>query len=104
MTGEFFGTFLIPSIFHQDPHYHRMPHAPIPRRILNAIVQVGWTQSDNGKGMPNYANLIGSPIDAEIANLYVPGMKPTCPPPPPVSLPDTHSPPPTTSSPNSCRT
>lgn len=73
MTGEFFGTFVIPSIFHQDPHYHRDPHATIPRRVLHAIVQVGWTQGDNGKGMPNYANILGFPIDAEIANLYVPG-------------------------------
>jgi hypothetical protein len=74
-TSEFFGTFLIPSIFHQDPHYHRMPHAPIPRRILNAIVQVGWTQSDTGKGIPNYSSIIAAPIDAEIADLYVPGIE-----------------------------
>lgn len=75
LTGEFFGTFLIPSIFHQDPHYHRMPNATIKRRILHAIVQVGWTQGDNGKGMPNYADILGFPIDAEISNLYVPGEK-----------------------------
>jgi hypothetical protein len=75
MTGEFFGTFLIPSVLHQDPHYHREPHATIPHRVLHAIIQVGWTQGDNGKGMPNYANILGFPIDAEIANLYVPGEK-----------------------------
>jgi hypothetical protein len=75
LTGEFFGTFLIPSIVHQDPHYHRMPNATIKRRIFHAIAQVGWTQGDNGKGMVNYANLLGFPIDAEIANLYVPGEK-----------------------------
>ncbi len=75
MTGEFVGTFLIPSIFHQDPHYHRMPRAAIKRRILHTIVQVGWTQGDNGKGMPNFANILGFPIDAEIANLYVPGIQ-----------------------------
>lgn len=74
-TGEFFGTFLIPSVFHQDPHYHRMPQASIKRRILHAVAQVGWTQGDNGKGMLNYADLLGFPIDAEIANLYVPGEK-----------------------------
>ena len=75
MTSEFFGTFLIPSVFHQDPHYHRDPHGTIPHRILHAIIQVGWTQGDNGKGMPNYADILGFPIDAEIANLYVPGEK-----------------------------
>jgi hypothetical protein len=75
LTGEFFGTFLIPSVFHQDPHYHRMPNATIKRRILHAVAQVVWTQGDNGKGMLNYADLLGFPIDAEIANLYVPGEK-----------------------------
>lgn len=75
MTGEFVNTFLIPSIMHQDPHYHRMPKAPIPRRIVHAIVQVGWTLGDNGKGMPNYANIFGNAIDGEIGNLYVPGRE-----------------------------
>jgi hypothetical protein len=73
LTGEFFNTFLIPSIVHQDPRYHRMPHASYPRRITHAITQVIWTQSDSGKGMLNYANLVGFAIDDEIANLYVPG-------------------------------
>ncbi len=75
MTGEFFGTFLIPSIAHQDPHYHRMEHAHIPRRIGHAIFQVVWTQGDNGKGMPNYANLVGFGFDDAIANLYVPNRE-----------------------------
>jgi len=75
MTGEFFGTFLIPSIVHQDPHYHRMPHASIKRRIFHAVAEVVWTQGDNGKGMLNYADIVGFPIDLEIANLYVPGEK-----------------------------
>jgi len=75
LTGEFFDTFLIPSIVHQDPHYHRMPHASYPRRIFHAIDQVVWTQGDNGKGMLNYANLVGFAIDDEIGNLYVPGRE-----------------------------
>jgi len=75
MTGEFFGTFLIPSIAHQDPHYHRMPDASVPRRVLHAISQVAWTQGDNRKGMLNYANLVGFAIGDEIGNLYVPGRQ-----------------------------
>jgi hypothetical protein len=75
MTGEFFNTFLIPSVVHQDPHYHRMPHASIKRRTAHAILQVVWMQGDNGKGMVNYANLVGSAIDDEISDLYVPDRK-----------------------------
>jgi hypothetical protein len=73
MTSEFFGTFLIPSIVHQDPHYHRLPDASIKRRIAHAIYQIAWTQGDDGKGMVNYANLAGFAIDDEISDLYVPG-------------------------------
>ena len=75
ITGEFFGTFLIPSIARQDPHYHRMPDATIKRRIAHAMYQVVWTQGDNGKGMVNYADVLGFAIDDEIGNLYVPGRK-----------------------------
>jgi hypothetical protein len=75
ITGEFFGTFLIPSIARQDPHYHRMPDATVKRRIAHAIYQVVWTQGDNGKGMVNYADVLGFAIDDEIGNLYVPGQK-----------------------------
>jgi hypothetical protein len=75
ITGEFFGVFLIPSITHQDPHYHRMPHASFPKRIAHAIYQVAWTQGDNGKGMLNYGDLLGYAIDDEISNLYVPGRE-----------------------------
>jgi hypothetical protein len=75
MTGEFFGTFLIPSIAHQDPHYYRMEKARIPRRIGHAVLQVVWTQGDSGKGMLNYANLVGFAADDGIANLYVPSRE-----------------------------
>jgi hypothetical protein len=75
ITGEFFGTFLIPSIVHQDPHYHRMPKASYKKRIFHAIDQIVWTEGDNGKGMLNYGDLIGFGIDDEIGNLYVPGRE-----------------------------
>lgn len=75
MVGEFFGTFLIPSIAHQDPHYHRMPKASIPRRVVHAITQIAWTQGDDGNGMLNYADLVGFAADDAIGNLYVPGQQ-----------------------------
>ncbi|MEO6830453.1 MAG: hypothetical protein ABI164_11645, partial [Acidobacteriaceae bacterium] len=59
MTGEFFGTFLIPSILHQDPHYHRRPFVSVPRRLLHALTQVVWSQSYSGKPMFNYSNVVG---------------------------------------------
>lgn len=75
MVGEFFGTFAIPSLTHQDPHYHRMPGASVRRRILHCLDQIVWTEGDNGRGMPNYADLVGFAADEEINNLYVPGLQ-----------------------------
>ncbi|GGG64090.1 hypothetical protein GCM10011585_02100 [Edaphobacter dinghuensis] len=73
-TGEFFGAFLIPSIAHQDPRYFRMPKASIPRRLGHAVSHTFVANHDDGSLMPNYANLLGYPINAELSNLYVPGI------------------------------
>lgn len=73
-TGEFFGSFLIPSIAHQDPRYYRMPKASIPRRFLHAVSRTVIAQHDDGSLMPNYATLLTYPISAAISNYYVPGI------------------------------
>lgn len=72
MSGAFFVTFLVPSLTHQDPRYHRMPGASIPRRIANAIVQPVWGYSDQRNRIPNYGYLIGIPAAITLANVYVP--------------------------------
>ena len=75
MTGEFFGTFLIPSLAHQDPHYHRMPNLSISRRILHVIDAVVIAQSDQGVPMFNYATVVGTICTNSLGNVYVPGRK-----------------------------
>ncbi len=75
MQGEFFGTFLIPSIAHQDPRYYRMPGRPFPKRLFNALSHTVLTRHDSGERMLNYATLLTYPISAELTNLYVPGVQ-----------------------------
>jgi hypothetical protein len=72
MTNAFVETFLIPSIDHQDPHYHRMPNASLVRRIGHCIYQPFWTDSDTGQGMVNYATIFGAVIDEAVDISYVP--------------------------------
>lgn len=72
MTNAFFETFLIPAIDHQDPHYHRMPNTSLTRRIAHTIYQPFWTESDTGKGMVNYATILGAIADEAINITYVP--------------------------------
>ncbi len=72
INGEFWGTFVMASLTHQDPHYHRMPNATIQRRILHCITAVVWAQSDHGRPMPNFVEIGGYSVAASINNLYVP--------------------------------
>jgi len=74
-TGEFFNTFAVPSIFGEDPHYHRMPAARLWRRAVHVVVTTAVMQSDNGRPIFNYSTFVGFPIDAEISNLYVPNLQ-----------------------------
>jgi hypothetical protein len=70
MTGEFFGTFLILFLTHQDPHIHRWPHATMKRRIARAAYQEVSTQRNyRHTEMVNYANVVEFVIEGEIANL-----------------------------------
>jgi len=72
ITGEFFGTFLIPSIDHEYPHYIRMPNASLPRRIAHCLYQPFWTVTDRGQGIVNYSNLVGTIADEGVDVMYVP--------------------------------
>jgi hypothetical protein len=72
-TGEFFGTFLIPSLTHEDPRYRRMQNASVKRRVFHALARTFVAEHDDGRTMPNYATLLTYPITAELGNLYVPG-------------------------------
>jgi hypothetical protein len=74
IQGEFTGTYLIPSLVHEDPRYHRMSKAAVSRRIKHALIHSFVSQHDDGALMPNYATLINAPLSAEISNLYVPGI------------------------------
>jgi hypothetical protein len=74
-TGEFFGTFAIPALVHQDPRYYRRPQDRFSKRLIYSISRSYISRSDSGKTIPNYGVLGAYPIGAELANLYVPGIE-----------------------------
>ncbi len=73
--GEFFQTYAIASLAHQDPRYHRMPTASVKRRLWHAISHTYVSQHDDGRRMLNVATLGTYLISAELTNLYVPGIQ-----------------------------
>ncbi|WP_130419117.1 hypothetical protein [Edaphobacter modestus] len=74
-TAQFFGTFAVPALTHQDPRYYRMPNKPLGKRILYSITRSYVSRSDDGKTIPNYGVFATYPILAEFSNLYVPGIQ-----------------------------
>lgn len=74
-TFEFFGTFAIPSIVHQDPRYFRVPDKPFKTRLVYSISRTIISRNDDGSPMPNYGTLLAYPINAQLSNLYVPGIE-----------------------------
>ena len=75
MTDQFFGTFIIPTITHTDPHYHRLPDQSIPRRFLHSVEQIMWQSDDSGRHTYNYSQIVTPVFDIAISNLYVPGLE-----------------------------
>jgi hypothetical protein len=73
--GEFFVTYAIPSVMHEDPRYHRLPNGSVRVRVWHAVRHTYVSRHDDGRPMLNYATLLTYPISAELSNLYVPGVQ-----------------------------
>jgi len=71
-TGGFFERALLPSIFKQDPRYHKMPGKNSPKaRLLYAATRVFVTQGDNcACHQVNWSFLLGDGATTAIANLW----------------------------------
>lgn len=71
-SGEFFSTFLFPSIFHQDPRYYRLGSGPVHRRLAHAMRHVFVAQNDSGQPMINYSEWMGLASAKALSNLIHP--------------------------------
>jgi hypothetical protein len=72
-TGDFFGIFLYPAIFHQDPRYYRVGHGSAESRIGHALEHPFIAHSDSGKRMFNYSEWFSTVSSKLVTNLYHPG-------------------------------
>lgn len=74
-AGEFFGTFLYPSLFRQDPRYYRMGQGQgTPnQRMAHALAHRFVARSDSGKRMFNYSEWMTTISVKTLSNVYHPG-------------------------------
>lgn len=72
-TGSFFGIFLYPAIFRQDPRYYRLGHGPVEERLGHALRHRFVAVSDSGKHVINYPEWFSVVSTKLVTNLYHPG-------------------------------
>jgi hypothetical protein len=71
-STQFFGTFLYPVIFHQDPRYFRKANGTTSSRMGYAISRLFITRNDSGHSAPNVSLLLASASSAALSNVYYP--------------------------------
>jgi hypothetical protein len=72
-TGDFFGIFLYPALFRQDPRYYRLGQGSTQARLGHALAHRFVTRGDSGRRMPNYSEWFGTVSSKALSNLYHPG-------------------------------
>jgi hypothetical protein len=73
VQSDFFGIFLYPSIFRQDPRYYRLGEGSIKARVGHALAHRLVARSDSGKRMFNYSEWFSTTSSKALSNLYHPG-------------------------------
>jgi hypothetical protein len=68
--SEFFSTYLVSTLAHQDPHYHRDPSSSTGKRIVYALSRVVISRSDSGKPMFNFAEFVGTTASSLVESSY----------------------------------
>jgi len=80
-SGGFFGTFLFPTVLHQDPRYHRLGTGLVTKRLGHALIRPVLTHKDSGRRAFNWSGILGSIAASGLSNAYCPekdrGLGPT---------------------------
>jgi len=71
-SGYFFGDFLYPAIFSEDPRYYRLAHGPTSKRFLHAVEHTIVAHRPDGTTMFNYSEWLGTASAIVLSNTYHP--------------------------------
>jgi hypothetical protein len=71
-SGHLFGTFLLPSMLHQDPRYFVKVFGTPTGRILYAVERVVVIRTDDGREAFNWSGIVGGLMAESLANSYLP--------------------------------
>jgi len=71
-SAGFFGTFLFPSVLHQDPRYYRLGAGSFQKRLGHALIRPVLTHKDSGGRALNWSGVLGSIAASGLSNAYYP--------------------------------
>jgi hypothetical protein len=71
-TSRFFGDFMYPWIFSEDPRYYRLAHGSAKKRLFHAMGHSVLAHNDNGKRMFNFSEWLGTTSSVVLSNTYHP--------------------------------
>jgi hypothetical protein len=71
-SDHFFGTFLLPSMLHDDPRYFVKLHAGLGGRVGYAMSRLVVTRKDGGESAVNWPGIIAPLLAESLANSYLP--------------------------------
>lgn len=71
-SHQFFGTFLFPTLLHQDPRYFAMYHGSVWKRFVHAISRTALTKGDNGETEVDMSGLLAMTASETIQNTWLP--------------------------------
>lgn len=71
-SHSFFGDFLYPTIFREDPRYYRLARGRGARRLFHALGHVFVANRENGTHMVNASQWFGSVTVVALSNTYHP--------------------------------
>jgi hypothetical protein len=72
-TGLFFGEFLYPTLFKEDPRYYRLARGSTRQRLLHALEHAVIAHRDDGKRMFHFSEWLGTTSTVILNNTYHPG-------------------------------
>jgi hypothetical protein len=75
-ASRFFGDFLYPTVFAEDPRYYRMAHGSPAARFLHAMGHTVVARRDNGRSMFNFTEWLATGSSVALNNVYHPGNQP----------------------------
>ena len=71
-SSNFFGTFLLPSLLHQDPRFFVRDTGNFGDKVGYATSRIFITRSDRGGEIINWSGMLGPLGAAALANTYLP--------------------------------